>query len=82
MGLWRTIHYALDAKGAAELDKRHRADHRAPSFWSEYRANRRASRWSDQYWRENKIIRDASTPLAHLQMDLGHGPNCPCRWCA
>lgn len=84
MGVWKVIHFAIDPKGAAELEKRH-ASRRAPEpgILSSWFAGRRANRASDQYWEDARVIGNASTPLSHLTgNDLGHRPGCPCWYCS
>jgi hypothetical protein len=83
MGFFKALHYAIDPKGAAELDQKHtQSRQRGPSLLSEIFANRRANRASDRYWRESKLIDSVyQVPLSHRGMDLGHPPGCTCRWC-
>jgi phosphopantetheinyl transferase (holo-ACP synthase) len=56
---------------------------RAPEgFIAGFFAARRANRYANEYWQGNQVINDASTPLGHMGLDLGHPPGCDCRWCS
>jgi hypothetical protein len=82
MGIWRAIAKAtLDQRTFDEAD-RMQSEVRQPGFLAEFLASRRANRHANQYWQDNQVINDASTPLGHMGLDLGHPPGCDCRWCS
>ena len=82
MGFWRAVAKAtLDQRTFQEADELQASHGQPRGFLAGFLANRRASRYSDEYWRDNQVINDASTPVAHMGLDLGHPRGCDCRWC-
>jgi hypothetical protein len=84
-GFWRGVAKAmLDQQALRDADARQAAYDAGtlrPGFLADILAGRRANRAADQYWQDNQVINNASTPLSHLGLDVGHGPNCGCRFC-
>jgi hypothetical protein len=84
-GFWRGVAKAmLDQQALRDADARQAAydsGNLRPGFIADILAGRRANHAAEQYWEDNRVINDASTPLSHLGLDLGHPPGCDCRWC-